>query len=167
MLIHYFNRNKYNHKNKANIIYKRILELSINFVKTNDIFVNKDFLVSFEIFSFFLIMFLKNFKDLKINNYKHINQELINIFIKDLDISFREQGIGDMNIGKFVKKFVKKFYFRVNYIENNINNINKYEFSNFVKNLQFIKSGYENNFSKKMIDKYKEIQVEIKSDYLT
>ena len=30
-------------------------------------------------------------------------------FINDLDKSFREVGIGDMSIGKYVKKYVKKF----------------------------------------------------------
>ena len=75
MLIHYFNRNKNKHKNKANKIYKRILDFSTDFVKSNDLFLSKDFLASFEIFSIFLILFMKSFKDLNINNYKYINQE--------------------------------------------------------------------------------------------
>ena len=35
--------------------------------------------------------------------------------IEDLDKALREIGIGDMSIGKYVKKYVKKFYYRKNY----------------------------------------------------
>tara|TARA_Y100001970_G_C13896800_1_gene681543 strand:+ start:246 stop:746 length:501 start_codon:yes stop_codon:yes gene_type:complete len=166
MLIHYFSRNKNNHKNKADKIYKQILDLSIDFVKNNDIFIGKNFFVSFEIFSIFLILFMKSFKDLKVKNYKKVNQELNNLLIKDLDISFREQGIGDMNIGKHVKSYIKKFYFRLGHIEKNITNFNEKEFTSFIKNLTFVKDGKEIIFSKKIIDKYTEIQEEIKRSYL-
>ena len=38
-------------------------------------------------------------------------------FVRDLDQHFREQGIGDMSIGKYVKKYVKKFYFRLKILD--------------------------------------------------
>ena len=41
----------------------------------------------------------------------------MNIFIKDLDISLREIGIGDMSIGKYVKHYTKKFYYRISILE--------------------------------------------------
>ena len=39
-------------------------------------------------------------------------------FIRDIDHSLRLSGIGDMSIGKYVKRYVKKFYFRVSELEN-------------------------------------------------
>ena len=42
--------------------------------------------------------------------FKKINEELVKNLIVDLDKSMREIGIGDMSIGKYVKKYVKKFY---------------------------------------------------------
>ena len=37
--------------------------------------------------------------------------------VSDLDQHFREQGIGDMSIGKYVKKYVKKFYYRLKILD--------------------------------------------------
>ena len=45
--------------------------------------------------------------------YQVVNEELVSLFIADLDESLREKGIGDMSIGKYVKSYVKKFYFRI------------------------------------------------------
>ena len=50
---------------------------------------------------------------------ENINQILIDLLIADLDYSLREQGIGDMSIGKYVKKYVKKFYYRLSIIDKN------------------------------------------------
>ena len=98
MLLHYFYKKENKEKNYVNDIYLKNLRLSIKFIQSNNYILKKDFQTSFEIFSLFLIFHLKNFKDFKIKNHKKINQELINLFVKDLDYSFREIGVGDIKI---------------------------------------------------------------------
>ena len=56
---------------------------------------------------------IKKLKDKNTTDSKTISQEIIDSFVRDLDQHFREQGIGDMSIGKYVKKYVKKFYYRL------------------------------------------------------
>jgi cytochrome b pre-mRNA-processing protein 3 len=41
-----------------------------------------------------------------------VSQELLNYMFKDMDRSLREVGVGDMSIGKHVKKMAKAFYGR-------------------------------------------------------
>ena len=53
--------------------------------------------------------------------YSKVNDELVSLFISDLDESLREKGIGDMSIGKYVKSYVKKFYFRISKFPNDNN----------------------------------------------
>lgn len=45
------------------------------------------------------------------------NQELMDLFVRDIDHSLRISGIGDMSIGKYVKTYIKKFYFRLTELE--------------------------------------------------
>ena len=114
MILHYFKKKE----NKGQIIaieqYKKILAESNLFLNENNFFKIKNYKISFEIVSIFLIMFirinlLKNNRKL----YLKVNDELLSLFISDLDESLREKGIGDMSIGKYVKSYVKKFYFRI------------------------------------------------------
>ena len=160
MIIHYFNTKKNKDKNKAQIIYNRILLLSKNY--TNSKFIlNKDFQNSFEILSIILILFLKNIKDLKQNNYNFINQEIMNLYVKDLDYSFREIGIGDMSIGKYVKKHIKKFYFRVSKFEKIINENDIENCYIFIKNLNFIHESLQKEFANEIFDIYKKIRIDV------
>ena len=93
----------------------------INFFKV------KDYKTSFEIVSIFLIMFIrKNISEDNKKFYLKVNDELMSLFISDLDESLREKGIGDMSIGKYVKSYVKKFYFRISKFPND-NNLYKNE----------------------------------------
>ena len=59
----------------------------------------------------------------------------MNMFIDDLDFSFREMGVGDMQIGKYVKKYIKKFYYRLSKLENIYHNQDLEEFHKFIKTL--------------------------------
>jgi len=48
---------------------------------------------------------------------KDLSQEILNIFFADMDRNFREMGVGDMSVGKHVKKAAKAFYGRAEIIE--------------------------------------------------
>ena len=162
MLINHFKSKKNIDEDISHIIYKRIIKLTNDFIGQNTYFIKKDFETTFEVFSILLILFLKNIKDIKINKYEKINQDLINLFIEDLDIVFREKGIGDMRIGKYVKHHVKKFYFRLNYIEKYINDPNLSKFSQFIKSLNFLKNEKSDEFLDKILIRFKEISDEVK-----
>ena len=102
--------------------------------------------------------------ELNLKNYKNLNQNLINLFIKDLDNSLREEGIGDMSIGKYVKKYVKKFYYRLDNVDKHFNEFNIDNFSIYIQNLNFVKKDHSLEFSKKIYEKFTDIQLEIKTN---
>ena len=127
MILHYFK----NKENKEQIIasnqYRSILSRSKLFLNENNFFKVKDYKTSFEIVSIFLIMFIrKNILEDNKKFYLKVNDELMSLFISDLDESLRQKGIGDMSIGKYVKSYVKKFYFRISKFPND-NNLYKNE----------------------------------------
>ena len=83
-------------ENKEQIIateqYKKILFESNRFINENNFFKIKDYKTSFEIVSIFLIMFIR--KNLLENNkkiYLKVNDELMSLFISDLDESLRDK----------------------------------------------------------------------------
>ena len=164
MLLHYFYKKENKEKNYVNDIYSKNIKLSIRFIQSSNYILKKDFQTSFEIFSLFLIFHLKNFKDFKIKNYKKINQELINLFVKDLDYSFREIGIGDMKIGKYVKTFIKKFYFRLSAMEEILNTKDLNKYVEFVSNLNIIKKNQITRATKEMLNIYLKIQSSIENN---
>ena len=90
---------------------------SNNFIKNDIDNENVNFNDVFEIFSIVAIFYLKKLKDKNTTDSKIISQEIIDSFVRDLDQHFREQGIGDMSIGKYVKKYVKKFYYRLKLLD--------------------------------------------------
>ena len=164
MLLHYFYKKENKEKNYVNDIYSKNIKLSIRFIQSSNYILKKDFQTSFEIFSLFLIFHLKNFKDFKIKNYKKINEELINLFVKDLDYSFREIGIGDMKIGKYVKTFIKKFYFRLSAMEEILNTKDLNKSVEFVSNLNIIKKDQITRATKEMLNIYLKIQSSIENN---
>ena len=164
MLLHYFYKKENKEKNYVNDIYSKNIKLSIRFIQSSNYILKKDFQTSFEIFSLFLIFHLKNFKDFKIKNYKKINEELINLFVKDLDYSFREIGIGDMKIGKYVKTFIKKFYFRLSAMEEILNTKDLNKSVEFVSNLNIIKKNQITRATKEMLNIYLKIQSSIENN---
>ena len=164
MLLHYFYKKENKEKNYVNNIYSKNIKLSIRFIQSSNYILKKDFQTSFEIFSLFLIFHLKNFKDFKIKNYKKINEELINLFVNDLDYSFREIGIGDMKIGKYVKTFIKKFYFRLSAMEEILNTKDLNKSVEFVSNLNIIKKNQITRATKEMLNIYLKIQSSIENN---
>ena len=75
------------------------------------------------------------------------NQVLMDYFIRDIDHSLRLSGIGDMSIGKYVKRYVKKFYFRVSELEKLFSK--KEDFNNIKFNEYLIKYNIIFDSSKK------------------
>ena len=155
MILHYFKKKE----NKEQIIatnqYNKILSDSIIFLNDNNFFKDRDYKTSFEIVSIFLIMFIRiNLLKKNKKKYLKVNDELVSLFIADLDESLREKGIGDMSIGKYVKSYVKKFYFRVsNFPKDNNLYINK-SFIEYLKITDLIKNDDYINVSRKFNDKF-------------
>ena len=157
MILQYFKKKE----NKEQIIaatqYKKILAESNLFLNKNNFFKVKNYQISFEIVSIFLIMFIR-INLLKYNRklYFRVNDELVSLFISDLDESLRVKGIGDMSIGKYVKSYVKKFYFRISKFPDD-NNLYKNEaFIEYLKLIDFIKNDDYVNVSRKFNDKFTE-----------
>ena len=157
MILQYFKKKE----NKEQIIaieqYKKILTESKLFLNENNFFKVKNYKISFEIVSIFLIMFIRiNLLEYNRKIYLKVNDELVSLFISDLDESLREKGIGDMSIGKYVKSYVKKFYFRISKFPVD-NNLYKNEaFIEYLKLTDLFKNEDYINVSRKFNDKFTE-----------
>ena len=70
----------------------------------------------------------------------------------------REIGIGDMSIGKHVKKYVKKFYFRIKKIDKLLNNFQKSEFIDYLSAIKSVNINNISFFADEIMGLYKEIK---------
>ena len=159
MILQYFKKKE----NKEQIIateqYKIILAESSIFLDKNNFFRIKDYNVSFEIVSIFLIMFIrKNLLEYRRKLYLKVNDELMSLFISDLDESLREKGIGDMSIGKYVKSYVKKFYFRISKFPVDNNLYKNQSFIEYLKMIDLIKNDDYVNVSRIFNEKFAEFR---------
>ena len=158
MVLQYFKKKE----NKEQIIateqYKKILKESNIFLFKNNFFKEKNYKTSFEIITIFLIMFIrKNLLEDDKKFYHKVNDQLVSLFISDLDESLREKGIGDMSIGKYVKSYVKKFYFRISkFPQDNVLYKNQ-TFIEYLKITDFMKNDDYVNVSRKFNDKFVKI----------
>jgi len=157
MILQYFKKKE----NKEQIIareqYKKIIFESKIFLNENDFFIEKNYNISFEIVSIFLIMFIrKNLLEFNRELFLKVNDELTSLFISDIDESLREKGIGDMSIGKYVKSYVKKFYFRISRFPKDNNLYNSKSFIEYLKITNLIKNDDYVNVSRKFNDKFVE-----------
>ena len=157
MILQYFKKKE----NKEQIIaiaqYKKILAESNLFLNENNFFKIKNYKISFEVVSIFLIMFIRiNLLENNRKLYLKVNDELLSLFISDLDESLREKGIGDMSIGKYVKSYVKKFYFRISKFPDDNNLYKNESFIEYLKLIDLIKNDDYINVSRKFNDKFSE-----------
>ena len=130
MILQYLSRKTNRDKTLADKFYKDLIEY-INTLLRKKTKHKEDLGVLIEITSILLVVIFSFLKLQKNKNIDNFSQELLNLFIKDLDYSFRKIGIGDMSIGKYVKSYVKKFYFRINKFEEIIKNFNQNEWNSF------------------------------------
>ena len=145
MFFKYFNLKKNNLNDQSLTFYKEIVNHSNNFIKNDISDENINFNDVFEIFSIVTIFYLKKLKDINTPDSKIISQEIIDSFVRDLDQHFREQGIGDMSIGKYVKKYVKKFYYRLKLLDTVFENNKELDINEYLYKI--------NTFPKENIDR--------------
>jgi len=129
MVLHYFIKKENNDKDISNEIYLSMINHIENIVNNKNFKIKKDFNSIFELMTLLLFVVFFAYKKGKTN--RNINQKLLDLYIIDLDQTLREQGIGDMSIGKYVKAYVKKIYYRISKLEiifkkNNLNEFKKY-----------------------------------------
>ena len=159
MILQYFKKKENKEQIIANEQYKKILAESSIFLDENNFFRIKDYNISFEIVSIFLIMFIrKNLLEYRRKLYLKVNDELMSLFISDLDESLREKGIGDMSIGKYVKSYVKKFYFRISKFPVDNNLYKNQSFIEYLKMIDLIKNDDYVNVSRIFNEKFAEFR---------
>tara|TARA_B100000579_G_scaffold433761_1_gene453163 strand:+ start:330 stop:818 length:489 start_codon:yes stop_codon:yes gene_type:complete len=155
MILQYFKKKENTYKVIGDKIYISILSETKLLIKKK-YFKNIDFNLSFELISIFIIYYLKELKNRKQIKYKKINTEIVNNLVTDLDNTFREIGIGDMSIGKHVKKYVKKFYYRVKKFDLVLNN-NEYSLEDYLNSIKNIDNEYTLELSNDLRDIFKKI----------
>ena len=96
----------------------------------------------------------KNLSEKNKIKFKKVNDELLSLFINDLDESLREKGIGDMSIGKYVKSYVKKFYFRISKFPEDNNLYKNQAFIEYLKLTDLFKNDEYVYVSRKFNDKF-------------
>ena len=157
MILQYLKKKENKEQLIATKQYKKILTESNLFLNQNNFFKEKNYKISFEIITIFLIMFFrKNLLEKNKKFYDKVNDQLLSLFISDLDESLREKGIGDMSIGKYVKSYVKKFYFRISKFPDSNNLYNNKIFIEYLKITNLIKNDDYVNVSRKFNDKFTE-----------
>ena len=129
-------------------IYNNLIKLTRNKtiflnLKNNDTFSDRLIVLLFH-FAFFIKVYKKKMS-------KNDAQELFDFFIRQIELSIREIGYGDVSVNKKMKDYVNLFYLILEKIElwENIDNVKKIE---IFSNLMNIKE--DNVFFVDYFDKY-------------
>ena len=157
MILQYFKKKENKYKDQADEIYLKILQESKNLMKKN-YFNEVNFDSSFELITILLIFYIKTFNLCNQNIKTKINDQLMQNFINDLDTSIREIGIGDMSIGKYVKKYVKKFYYRIKIIDPILKNFSDRDFIVFLKSLKSVDKKNTKKMANDLLGIYQEMK---------
>ena len=160
MFLKYFNSKKNNLNNESFALYQEIVNHSNSFIKNNLNHRNLNFNEVFEIFSVVIIFYLKKLKDKNNAKSKIISQTIIDNFVEDLDQHFREQGIGDMSIGKYVKKYVKKFYFRLKILDEIFKKNKQLDINEYQKKVRVFHNDNTGTINANLVDLYNRILIE-------
>tara|TARA_B100000686_G_C16202194_1_gene671177 strand:- start:74 stop:589 length:516 start_codon:yes stop_codon:yes gene_type:complete len=140
MILPYIKKKENIEKKISDQIYLKIIkEIKKIFKKYKQLLIS-DFNVSFELLT--ILLFIIFFSNKGKNNT--IKDEIMKNFINDLDISFRNEGIGDMSVGKYVKKYVKKFYFRIKKLDQIFKTNDKELFFTYIDDLKIISNVKKN-----------------------
>ena len=151
MFLNYFKNKKNKDIKNAQILYNEIININKLIIseKCNDNLVYLKIAIEINILIIFCIFYGSK---LNIENKnRELCQEIMNLFVNDLDYSFRSAGIGDMSIGKYVKKTLKKFYFRVNKLEIIFKNNDFKGFYNYCKNVDLFNNNQKKDQTIKFI----------------
>ena len=157
MFFKYFNLKKNNLNDQSLTFYKEIVNHSNIFIKNQISDENLNFNDVFEIFTIVTIFYLKKLKDKNTSDSKIISQEIIDSFVRDLDQHFREQGIGDMSIGKYVKKYVKKFYYRLKILDAVFENNKELDINEYLYKIDTLPKENIDQISSNLKELYKRI----------
>ena len=111
-------------------------------------------------FTIIIIFYFKKLKDKDIEKSKEISQLILDDFINDLDQHFREQGIGDMSIGKYVKNYVKKFYFRLKILDKALKENSDININDYLRKFGILDYGNENQIIEDFTNLYNAIVVD-------
>ena len=118
--------------NKLNI-YNNLIKLTRNkkfYLKLEQ---NETFSDRLIILFFHFGFFLKNYKDFI---SKEESQDIFDFFMRQIELSIREIGYGDVSVNKKMKQYINLFYSIIEKIENwpNLDNVSKINIlSNFLK----------------------------------
>ena len=160
MFFKYFNLKKNNNNDQSFYLYQEIVNHSNDFIKNNLNDRNLNFNEVFEIFSLVIIFYLKKLKDKDSPESKNLSQTIVDSFVSDLDQHFREQGIGDMSVGKYVKKYVKKFYYRLKILDSVFNKNNELDINEYIKKFEILHNDKKGKINAYLLDLYNRILIE-------
>jgi cytochrome b pre-mRNA-processing protein 3 len=69
---------------------------------------------------------------------KALSQELFDLMFEDVDENLRELGVGDLSVGKYVKRFARQFYARIEALETALGRADRQRLGDFLAaNLYF------------------------------
>jgi Uncharacterized conserved protein len=131
MFLHIFKKKENKDKSVSSNLYKSIVQSTQIISNKLEFNIKNEFNSYFELILILLFSVLFAYK--KNEKIKLINQELMNLFILDIDHTLREKGIGDMSIGKYVKTYVKKIYYRISKLDNIFLNDDYLSFEKYMK----------------------------------
>ncbi len=158
MILQYLKKKENKDKVIAKNQYENVLKISNDLLNNYPYFIDKNYKVSFEIVTILIIFhIIRNKLRFEKKDYLKINENIISLFILDLDESLRSKGIGDMSIGKYVKSYVKKFYFRLKIFPLNINKNGQQDFIRYFELFDFVIKSEHLNASNLFIDRYMEV----------
>jgi len=158
MILQYLKKKENKDKVIAKNQYENVLKISNDLLNNYPYFIDKNYKVSFEIVTILIIFhIIRNKLRFEKKDYLKINENIISLFVLDLDESLRSKGIGDMSIGKYVKSYVKKFYYRLKIFPLNINKNGQQDFIRYFELFDFVIKSEHLNASNLFIDRYMEV----------